>query len=146
MYNESLLVHFQRIRVLRQEALSLLSINLNTRQLYDLELLLNRGYYPLNGFLHQRDYESVLENMRLSTGELWPIPVCLDVPPDLGTRLHSGDKLALQDQEGFLLAMLTVSDVWLPDMEYEAQAVFGTKNPALYPSVEKLFSRKGNIM
>lgn len=75
MYSESLLVHFQRAEALRREAVSLPSINLKTRQVCDLELLLNRGFYPLTGFLGRADYECVLESMRLASGELWPMPV-----------------------------------------------------------------------
>ena len=46
------------------------SIVLNNRELCDLELLLNGGFNPLKGFLNKMDYESVLDNMRLTSGEL----------------------------------------------------------------------------
>ena len=52
-YSESLIVHFRRAELLRVEAVGLTSIDLNSRQLCDLELLLNRGFYPLVGFLDQ---------------------------------------------------------------------------------------------
>ena len=52
---------------------------LTQRQLCDLELLLNGGFSPLKGFMNRTDYESVLSNMRLADGTLWPIPVTLDV-------------------------------------------------------------------
>ena len=140
MYSESLLVHFQRAEALRAEAVAFPSVNLKTRQLCDLELLLNRAFFPLKGFMDRADYESVLSNMRLSSGELWPLPVCLDVSRDVGKTLQAGDRLALRDQEGFLLAILNVSDVWIPDLEREAEAVFGTADPAAHPSVRFLLS------
>ncbi|MDH5299617.1 MAG: hypothetical protein OEV91_11420, partial [Desulfobulbaceae bacterium] len=58
-YSESLLVHFRRSEALRQEAREYPAIDLNQRQLCDLELLLNRAFYPLRGFLGREDYESV---------------------------------------------------------------------------------------
>jgi len=143
MYSESLLVHFQRAEPLRQEAVTLPSLNLKTRQLCDLELLLTRAFYPLKGFMTQIDYESVLDTMRLSTGELWPMPVCLDVSDELGEKLRPGERLALRDKEGFLLAVLTVSDVWQPDLRREALAAYGTDDPDTHPSVRFLLNKVG---
>ncbi len=51
------------------------SWDLTTRQLCDIELLLNGGYSPLDGFLGKDDYERVVTDMRLSSGLLWPIPI-----------------------------------------------------------------------
>ena len=62
-----------------REAAAYPSWDLSQRQLCDLKLLLNGGFSPLEGFLGERDYEPVLERMRLADGTLWPIPVTLDV-------------------------------------------------------------------
>ncbi len=140
-YSESLLVHFRRIEELKQSALSYLSVDLNNRQLCDLELLLTRGMYPLNGYLDRRDYEEVLENMSLADGTIWPVPVCLDVEEKIADSLQAGDCLALNDEEGFMLAILTVSDIWQPDKKWEARAVYGTDNPDLHPGVRNLFAQ-----
>ena len=50
------------------------SLDLDARQLCDLELLLNGGFSPLTGFMTRADYEPVVEDMRLADGTLWPIP------------------------------------------------------------------------
>ena len=125
-YSESLVVHFRRAEVLRREALDLASIDLNERQLFDLELILNRGFYPLTGFMGRDAYESVVHSLALPDGSVWPIPVCLDLDEGLAGRLVPGQKVALNDQEGFLLAILTVSDIWQPDKKEEARQVYGT--------------------
>jgi sulfate adenylyltransferase len=93
------------------------AIDLSARQLCDLELLLNRGFYPLNGYMGQADYHAVLERMRLADGTVWPIPICLDVAEAVAARLQPGQRVALNDEEGFLLALLTVEEVWQPDRE-----------------------------
>lgn len=137
-YSESLVVHFRRAEVLRQQALDLLAIDLNERQLFDLELLLNRGFYPLTGFMDRAAYESVVHRMCLPDGSVWPLPVCLDVKQETARRLVPGQAVALNDQEGFLLALLTVSDIWTPDRREEARQVFGTDDPAAHPGVRQL--------
>ncbi len=139
LHSENLLVHFRRIEHIKQESRSHVSLDLNQRQLCDLELLLNRAFYPLAGFMNQADYESVLDYMRLADGTVWPMPVCLDVPGETADKLTPGDPLALRDEEGFMLAVLTVQDIWQPDLKRHAQAIYGTEDPAKHPGVAKLF-------
>lgn len=140
-YSESLLVHFRRVEELRREALDCYSIDLSSRQLCDLELLLNRGLFPLSGFMDSEDYNSVLKRMRLSDGTVWPIPICLDVDEQTADMLSAGSRVALNDQEGFLLAVLTVGEIWKPDKKIEANSVYGTDDPAMHPGVMQLYDR-----
>ena len=63
---------------LKKEANHYPSWQLSDRQICDLELLLNGGFSPLDGFLNKADYNSVVANMRLENGALWPIPITLD--------------------------------------------------------------------
>ncbi len=138
-HSENLLVHFRRIEHLRHEASGFPSVDLNRRQLSDLELLLNRAFYPLSGYMGQRDLESVLESMRLADDTVWPIPICLDVSEKTARGLDAGTSLALRDEEGFLLAVLKVSEVWKPDKGAHALSVFGTDDPEAHPGVRRLF-------
>lgn len=141
-YSENLLVHFKRIESLKREALAYPSYDLNARQLCDLELLLNRAYYPLDGYMGRRDYESVLETMRLCDGALFPMPVSLSVPKDLAEKLAPGGPLALRDQEGFMLAVLTVEEIWRVDLKHEAQCVFGAVDGDAHPGVRHFFEQE----
>jgi len=140
-FSESLMVHFRRVERLKQEALDLPGFNLNERQLYDLELLCNRAFYPLNGFMIREDYESVLTNGCLANGSVWPLPICLDITEALATSLEPGKDLGLCDSEGFLLAILHIKDIWKPDKRLEAQATYGTEDGHLHPSVFNLFNK-----
>ena len=142
-YSESLLVHFRRVEALRAEASECESIDLNSRQLCDLELLLNRGLFPLSGYLGQKDYNAVVDTMHLASGTVWPIPICLDTSEKSASRLQIGQRLALNDQEGFLLAILTIEDIWQPDKQREALSVYGTDDPVTHPSVMHLYERVG---
>ncbi|CAK8720566.1 bifunctional sulfate adenylyltransferase/adenylylsulfate kinase [Candidatus Electrothrix laxa] len=139
-YSESLIVHSCRAKQLRSEAVHLISTDLNRRQLRDLESLLNRAFYPLSGFLGREDYESVLKEMRLTDGSVWPVPICLDVNEEFAASLQPGQCIGLNDQEGFLLAILTVSDIWKADKKAEAKAVYGTEDPDQHPGTQALFA------
>ncbi len=121
----------------KQRARDLPSWDLTMRQLCDLELLLNGGFSPLEGFLGEEDYRGVLKNMRLASGVLWPIPITLDVRESFAENLKKGGSLALRDQEGVLIATLEISDIWHPDKTAEAKAVFGTTDEA-HPAVRYL--------
>ncbi len=122
---------------LRCESQEYPSLTLSQRQLCDLELLMNGAFSPLDGFLGQADYEAVLDDVRLSDGRLWPVPIVLDVPESVAARLEPGQKVALRDSEGFMPAVLTVRDIWKVDKECEARQVYGTTSER-HPGVRYL--------
>ncbi|VVC76625.1 putative bifunctional SAT/APS kinase [Aquicella siphonis] len=107
-------------------ALDLPSLTLSRRNVCDIELIMNGGFAPLKGFMNKADFESVLHSMRLTDGTLWPMPVTLDVDEKFAKDIMPGQKIALRDTEGLLLAILEVSDVWKADKKSEALAVFKT--------------------
>ena len=76
--------------------------------------------------MSRADYERVCAEMRLADGTLWPIPIPLDMTEQFAEGLSSGARIALRHPEGMVLAVMTVSDLWSPDRQAEAAAVFGT--------------------
>lgn len=136
----NLLVDDARRAAIRQASRDWPSWDLTPRQVCDLELLVNGGFSPLTGFLGRADYEAVRDRLRLCDGTLWPMPITLDVPAETAQRLAPGGPLALRDEEGVLLAVLHVEDVWQPDREAEARAVFGTTGRE-HPGVAHLLER-----
>jgi sulfate adenylyltransferase len=119
---------FNDVIKLKESSTHLLSWQLNDRQICDLELLLNGAFNPLKGFMDKDDYNSVRDNMRLANGDLWPIPINLDVTENFSEQINFGDKIVLRDKEGFPLAILTISDIWKPNLLLEAELVYGTKD------------------
>ena len=129
---------------LKEEYLSYPDWTLNDRQICDLELILNGGFEPLNGFLGKRDFESVINDLRLENGALWPIPITLDVSIEFAELLSNGDSITLKDKEGFSLAIMEISDIWEPDRAKEATLVFGT-NDDKHPGVNHLLNESNPI-
>ena len=129
-------------KVLNKEAVDLSNIVLNQRQLCDLELILNGAFKPLNGFMNQTDYKSVLKNMRLKDGTLWPIPINLDVKEETikSLNLKKQNKIALRDKEGFLICIMTIEDIWKIDKKNECKSVYGTLDKN-HPGVNYLFNK-----
>ncbi|HEY8551983.1 MAG TPA: adenylyl-sulfate kinase, partial [Thermaerobacter sp.] len=110
----------------------------------DLELLATGAFSPLTGFMDRADYQAVVEAMRLANGVVWPLPVTLAVSRDEAARLRDGQEVALVDAQGRPVAILQVTDVFPYDKEREAQAVFGTTDPA-HPGVARLL-RRGEVL
>ena len=129
---------------LKIEAGDLPSWDLTARQLCDLELLMNGGFNPLNGFLTEADYDGVVEDIRLVDGSLWPMPINLDLSDAFAEEVKPGQDIALRDAEGVILAILSVTDKWTPDKTKEAESVFGSDDIA-HPAVNYLHNTAGNI-
>src|SRR5690625_2876229 len=114
----------------KKAAADLPSWDLTHRQLCDIELLLSGGFSPLTGFMNRADYTGVVDNMRLASGALWPMPITLDVTRAFAEPLSEGDTVALRDPEGVLIALLDIGDIWEPDKAAEARGVFKTTDEA----------------
>ncbi|MCE8417995.1 bifunctional sulfate adenylyltransferase/adenylylsulfate kinase [Rhodovulum sulfidophilum] len=139
-----LYVSYESAQKLKVEAGDLPSWDLTPRQICDLELLMNGGFNPLKGFLDEADYDSVVERMRLEDGSLWPMPVTLDVSTEFADKIEIGQDIALRDQEGVILATMTVTSRWEPDKHREAEKVFGADDLA-HPAVYYLHHSAGRI-
>jgi sulfate adenylyltransferase len=112
------------------------TLTLTSRELSDLDLLACGGLSPLEGFMSRADYESVVEDMRLTNGLPWALPVCLAVE-----EAPSGDTVALADADGRALAVLEVEEVYSYDQEREAERCFRTTDDA-HPGVARLYRQK----
>lgn len=132
----------KRLETLKESSASFPSLDLDPFQLGDLELLGNGGYSPLVSYLGRKDYESVLAEMRLADGTFWPLPIMLDADEKSAEGLTVGQTVALRDPEGFMVAALTLEEIWRPDRAAEAKALFGTDDPG-HPGAGRLLEKRG---
>ena len=139
-----LYVSYESAQKLKVEAGELPSWDLTARQVCDLELLMNGGFNPLKGFMSEEDYNGVVDNMRLSDGALWPMPINLDVSEKFAEGVEEGQDIALRDQEGVILAILSITDKWVPNKSHEAEKVFGADDLA-HPAVNYLHNQAGPV-
>jgi len=141
---QSLVAAPDRRLELREASREWPSWTLTPRQICDLELLLCGGFSPLEGFMNRAAFDSVCESMRLPTGELWPIPITLDLTPEAAGGLEAGSRLVLRDPEGLMLAVLAVEDAWEHDRKKEAETVYGTLDQD-HPGVAHLYRRTNTV-
>ncbi|MDQ0860190.1 sulfate adenylyltransferase [Bacillus sp. V2I10] len=115
-------------------------IEIDAMALSDLELIGIGAYSPLEGFLSQKDYEQVVNDMRLASGTVWSIPITLPVSKETAERLLVGAKARLL-YKGEVYGLIQVEDVYEPDKTLEAINVYGTADIA-HPGVKKMHERE----
>ena len=123
-------------QALKQEALGLQSVDLAWKQICELELLLNGALSPLTGTMNKAELESVLATMKLPDGTFWPRPVMLVLPSRVAEKLQPGQSVALRDGEGFMPAILRISEVWAADPEGESRLAESSGVPLARPLAE----------
>ena len=110
---------------LRKEAASLKRIDLSAKQSCDVEMISIGAFSPLTGFMGEKDFNGVIENKKLASGDIWPIPITLSVAE--GTA-SVGDRVALYAKnskgEDVLQAVMTVEEVYAHDRAKEATIFF----------------------
>jgi sulfate adenylyltransferase len=122
-------------QALREEARHLPTVLLAPKEAADALLIATGAYSPLEGFMTQEAYRSVVHEMHLPDGLPWTLPVTLPVPEEIARRIASGDRLALQGAK--LLAVMEVAEVYRRELQQEAQLVFGTTD-LRHPGVARL--------
>ncbi len=125
----------------RDVARSLAQIPLNGWARSDVDMLAQGVFSPLEGFLGQADWESVLEQMRLTNGQVWPIPISLAASKEVVDQIEIGRPAALVAEDGGIYGTIDVTEVFKPNKKREALAVYRTTEEA-HPGVKKLYERE----
>jgi sulfate adenylyltransferase len=115
-------------------------VECSDRNACDVELLVVGGFSPLRGFMHQEDYELVVEGNRTSSGLLFGLPIVFD---SNDTTIVVGERLLLT-YRGQELAVLTVESKWEPDKAREARGCYGTTSIE-HPAVRMITGERGRF-
>jgi sulfate adenylyltransferase len=113
-------------------------IQLNRREISDLEMIGVGAFSPLEGFMGEKDFESVVGRMRLANGLPWTIPVTLAVTAEEEKQYRPGDDVALVEEGGKPLGILHLAEKYRPDKQREAREVYKTTEEA-HPGVKAVY-------
>ena len=127
----------------QQEAKGLKSITLSPREAFDLEMIAIGAFSPLSGFMGEQGFARVCGEMRLANGVVWPIPVILSPADDVSGKINVGNRVALNDPQGRLLGVMTVTEKYKHDKDLEIPNVYKTTDDA-HPGV-KIVKSQGNF-
>ena len=119
-----LLVSKEELAEVKAHASKLPLLQLSPRLICDLELLAVGAFSPLDRFMGREDHQSVLNEMRLVNGHLFPLPITLPVNP--GEAIELDQEVALRDSNKHLLAVMTIEEIYQWDRDEVAEKAFGT--------------------
>jgi sulfate adenylyltransferase len=122
---------------LTRRASELTSLQLSNRSLCDLELLATGAFSPLDRFMNKSDYTRVIEEMRLQSGTLFPIPITLPVRDLASVRV--GEEIALRSPKNDLLAVMMIEEIFDWDLQREARLVLRTED-VRHPLISEMSS------
>ncbi|MBP2002670.1 sulfate adenylyltransferase [Paenibacillus shirakamiensis] len=124
---------------------SLPSLTINNWTISDLDLIGVGAFSPLIGFMNEQDYHAVVNQMRLSDGTVWSIPITLAVEKSEADHLSMGQQVALKGEDDVIYGLLTVESIYHVDQHHEALQVFKTADPN-HPGVQKLNERSSTYV
>ncbi len=127
-----------------ERAASFRHLRLDSVAASDLECLGTGIFSPLTGFLGERDYKSVVADMRLADGTPWSIPVTLPVDEATARELHEGDEIALEDERGQVVGLLALRERFRHDKAAEARNVYRTEDEK-HPGVARVYAQ-GDVL
>jgi sulfate adenylyltransferase len=130
----------------RERAARMVKVALGPMGLSDLELIAIGALSPLTGFMRRADYDRCVEEMRLTSGVVWSVPVTLAVAQGLADQVSEGQEVALCEG-GRILAVMEVAEKYPYGRgvkEREASEVYRTTEEA-HPGVARIYQR-GDVL
>lgn len=119
-------------------------VKLSSRETGDLIMLGIGGFTPLEGFMGKADWQSVCDNMTLTNGLFWPIPITKSVDQATADSIEEGSEIALVDGEtGEVMGSMLVQEKYSIDKAHECQKVFATTEDE-HPGV-KMVMEQGDV-
>lgn len=119
----------------------LYSISVNADLANDIENIADGIFSPIEGFLLQHDFESVVSKGRLSNGIPWTIPIVLDADKQTATKMKDTHDVNLKNPEGNDFAILHIEEVYNFDKNATAKGIYGTTDPK-HPGVAKTLAMR----
>ncbi|MCK6528382.1 sulfate adenylyltransferase [Myxococcota bacterium] len=138
------MVRGEEAESVRARAPSLKEIRLRPREVSDLYLIAIGGLSPLTGFMGSGDYLAVVDQMTLTNGLPWSVPITASISTQDAAGIGLGEEVALKDESGRTLGVMIVEEKFGYDKAREARQVYRTEDGA-HPGVAKV-NEAGDVL
>ena len=111
----------------KEKAEKLKKIKITPRENGDLIMMGIGGFSPITGFMNRADWKNVVENMQLTNGTFWPVPVTLSASKEDADSITTGDEIALENEDGEIMATMKVTEKFEmteADKRFECETVY----------------------
>lgn len=110
----------------------------------DIENIADGVFSPLEGFVGNEDFESIVRTGRLKSGLAWTVPIVLDVDEETAAKARQAGEVALA-AAGEKFASLKIEEVYTFDRLASARAIYGTDD-LKHPGVDKMARMKSHLL
>lgn len=113
------------------------SVKLDQNLLYDFENISQGIYSPLRGFMSRNDFLKVVNDLTLENGVAWPLPIVLDITPEMANEIEPGDRIGIRGPGGNPVGVMDADSVYRYNEDETCQSLFGTTD-ADHPGVRSI--------
>ncbi|MFL6474798.1 MAG: sulfate adenylyltransferase [Nitrososphaera sp.] len=111
----------------------------------DIENIADGIFSPLEGFVGENDFHSIVKTGRLSNGLAWTVPIVLDVDQQQAGKIKDAGQVALTSMNNEKFAILHVEEIYQFDKLACAKAIYQTDD-IKHPGVEKTVNMKDMLV
>ena len=127
----------------KKRAKELTVVTMTSRETADLIMMGIGGFTPLNGFMGHDDWKgSCSDQMKLTDGTFWPIPVTMSVNQGKADSIKAGQEVLLVDEETEeMMGTMKVTEKYKIDKKWECKQVFTTDDKE-HPGVQMVMGQE----
>jgi len=111
----------------------------------DIENIADGIFSPLEGFVGEDDFQSIVKTGRLSNGLAWTVPITLDIDEQEGRKMKDAGQVAFTSDNNEKFAILHVEEVYSFDKIACAKSIYQTDD-IKHPGVEKMVNMKDRLV
>lgn len=116
----------QELEAAKAKAADLPKLVVDTYAAFDIDGIAKGLFSPLKGFMNEAETRSVLDTMHLRPGVPWTIPILLSAAKDQADKFEVGSQIAIEDDQGDIVAILNLSEKFSMDHREIAEKVYRT--------------------
>jgi sulfate adenylyltransferase len=111
----------------------------------DIENIADGIFSPLEGFVGEGDFQSIVKRGRLNNGLAWTVPIILDTDEQEARKMKDAGEIALATDNNEKFAILHVEEVYSFDKIASAKSIYQTDD-IKHPGVEKIVNMKDRLV